>query len=141
MLGNPISRVDQTGLVTIDGDCCDMDTTLEDQINNACHVVAFQTNDPELSECILNKYQSAHVTCDGLYCSLGMVGWNNEFCDGNICLSNFPYIGSIGQWGCVLIHEWAHACDWGNFYNQHPPGGGGLPREYDPLECRDFLDP
>ena len=145
---SPLMRQDNKGLFTIEKNCFDKDSTLEEQLKLGCQKVASKVKNPILSQCIQKKCETAHITCDGIFCwALYNPAWNNFFYDANLCLSKFQHIGGLEQWGCVLIHELAHAC--GSFFYQHPSGGEGVPaskneydpykNEYDPYECKDFL--
>lgn len=136
--GAPLSLIDPLGLFTVDAECCKQEPTLNEQLANACKLVASRVTDPKLRDCIMRRCEKARVTCDGLICRMtGVVGWTNLVMGSTItlCIKGNDVVGLGGGWGCVAIHEWAHTCGWGFFGHR---GGGGVPGgsgSYDQTEC------
>ncbi len=135
---NPLWRIDPKGLFTIEQDCCNKDSTIINQISDACRRVTTAITDVKLRACILERCKKGRVSCDGVVCwaiSKKALGWaqQGKGDTANLCLTNNETTSNLEQFGCVAIHEWAHTCGW-----EHSSGGGvpgSSPIKF-PSECK-----
>ena len=138
----PLTRLDPFGLFSIGKSCCGQNTTLTQQVSNACKVVTTNIRDPKLRACLLRQCEQGEISCDGFVCrNTDWVGWSTIFSGAiNLCIKTNYWVGVAGDWGCVAIHEWAHKCGW----HHDAGGGGGVPGSEGPYNydsCRSWSPP
>ncbi|MDH4183076.1 MAG: RHS repeat-associated core domain-containing protein [Nitrospinota bacterium] len=118
---DPVNRVDPTGLITLDGDCCGKDKLIKDQVEIACrflpnwHDLGPSNHGTSQLQCLKGRCNGdSKVTCEN----------NHKGCDGrlghaSVGLFNTTHLctgkghADENQAAQVIIHEWSHECGWG----------------------------
>jgi RHS repeat-associated protein len=121
----PITRIDPLGLFEVDPNCTgcgptnmapDLGNSIRRQTTTSCEAVDSDIKDVALADCIKGKCRTARITCidpDG-YCDKRPEAGGYAPYGGNevtLCTGNWlPFWGGII--GDMVIHEFAHLCNW-----------------------------
>jgi len=152
-LGNPLSFLDPFGLYSVAAacNCAASDggspagglpgARLKREVDTICSQLETQITDPKLRKCLKKSCDRGRIRCKQS-CGLGkgtgrpMLGFNLSPDLGrikiknrtvNLCLNNIPFDAGPGALGDIVLHEWAHGCNWEHVDGTTILDGKGVP--------------
>jgi hypothetical protein len=92
-----------------------------------CETVQSIVTNPAVASCIKRRCKDAWIVCGDPenHCSThpNALGYRVPGkSSANLCIKNFSNANATGA---IVIHEWAHSCNWRDGQGQGVPGGDG----------------